>query len=298
MLVPMRYGMLPLGLGAVASSVSDGLAALAQLSVPALVRKALEIDHISVIELSMDIVHIVPGVLGSRHIQELCDLRDEMGHSYTVHLPIWSVELSSPNDAVRAASVKTVVDAIRHVGPLEPEAYVLHLTGSLASALLRMGLPESATPVVLTLVNRYSAQSLEEILVQSEIDPRLLAVENVSFPFAATRMVVDEFDTGICLDTGHILAKSSGDEPLLEFYRANRDRIVEIHLHDGYVSECGGVLVPKDHLPLGDGSLPIRAFFLRLVADRFSGPLVFELGESAVRKSLHRLVTEIPSALA
>ena len=60
------------------------------------------------------------------------------GLTYTVHLPLWSVEPSTPLTPVRQGSVEAVVQIIRATLPIEPEVYVLHATGALAAEFYNM----------------------------------------------------------------------------------------------------------------------------------------------------------------
>jgi sugar phosphate isomerase/epimerase len=145
-------------------------------------------------------------------------------------------------------------------------------------------------------IGSFAEKSLEEIITKTEIDPRKLAVENIEFPFEITRDAVDRFDTGICFDTGHVLSKQSGEETLFEFYKQHRDRIVEIHLHDGSFPE-GGRAFRTEHVALGQGEMPIREFLLELHNDSYSGPLVFELAPAEVRESLSMIRQEVPEVL-
>jgi sugar phosphate isomerase/epimerase len=224
-------------------------------------------------------------------------LKDEFGHSYTAHLPLWSIELATFNTPVRKGSVESVVESIKLAEPLEPEYYVLHSTGSLAGEFSRLDFKREMVNVICTAMAGFSATSVEEILAKSEIDPRRIAVENVEFPFEITRAVIDEYDLSICFDTGHLLAKFSGDESVLDFYKTHKDRITELHLNDGTYREVEGVGVPDDHLALGTGDLPVREFMSELVKDDFNGPMIFELTTDEAKQSLQKIQEVIPEAL-
>ncbi|UCH05044.1 MAG: sugar phosphate isomerase/epimerase, partial [Candidatus Thorarchaeota archaeon] len=224
------------------------------------------------------------------------ELKDELDLSYTAHLPFWAVELTSFNDYIRSGSVDSNVHSIRLVQSLEPEAYVLHSTGALAAEYSRQGFSERVNLVVQGYMNSFAMKSVEEIISKSEVDPRKLAIENVEFPFDFTRDIVDELNTSICFDTGHLLTKQCGDEPLSEFYRKHRDRITEIHLNDGLAEkdEAGG---HQDHLVLGTGDMPVREFLLELVKDNFEGPLIFEMPHEDAIESLSTIRNLVPEAL-
>jgi sugar phosphate isomerase/epimerase len=145
-------------------------------------------------------------------------------------------------------------------------------------------------------MTEFSMKSLEEIISKTEIDSRKLAIENIEFPFEFTRDIVDEYDTGICFDTGHALTKQSGDESVLDFYRQHRDRIVEVHLNDGIDTKTPGKY--EDHLVIGKGELPVRDFLLELKKDGFKGPLIFELTTEEVMESLDEIKKVVPEVLS
>ena len=277
--------------------IVDGVPDLSQFNIVEIVRDVLQMEHISVIEVSMDIAHIIPGSLTSKIITQLAELKDEFGRSYTVHLPLWSVELASFNEPVRKGSVESIVESIRLAEPLEPECYVLHSTGPLAAEFSKLDFSKAMVNVICMAMARFSARSVEEILTQTEIEPRQIAVENVEFPFEVTRSIIDEYDLSICFDTGHLLTKYSGDESVFEFYKEHKDRITELHLNDGTYREVEGVPIHEDHIALGTGELPVREFLEELLRDDFDGPMIFELTNEEVRQSLQLIEDLIPTAL-
>ncbi|MFX0044388.1 MAG: cobamide remodeling phosphodiesterase CbiR [Candidatus Hermodarchaeota archaeon] len=276
--------------------ISGSAPDFSRISMVEIVREAAAIEHIQAIEIPMEIEHMVPSSLTPEVVSELGELKDELGLSYTAHLPFWAIETSSFNDYIRSGSVDSNVHSIRLVENLEPEAYVLHSTGALAAEYSRQGFSESVNLVVQGYMNSFAMKSVEEIISKSEIDPRKLAIENIEFPFDLTREIVDELDTSICFDTGHLLTRQCGDEPLSEFYRKHRDRITEVHLNDGLAekSEAGGY---QDHLVLGTGDMPVREFLLELVKDKFEGPLVFEMPHEDAIESLNAIRNLVPEAL-
>ncbi len=248
----MRFGMVPLELRpAVDRLLSNGHLDLSLFDLPKFVSEASTIDHIQVIEITSDIHYIIPNSLTAQVVDKLAGLRDDLGVTYTVHLPLWSVEPASFNGHIRTASVDTIVEAIDLLSPLDPEAFVLHATGPLAAEFSRLTYTPEIMSLILGMMASYASQSVEEIITKSEISPRLLALENIEYPFEYMREIVDTYDTSICFDTGHLLTHYSGDEPVREFYRRHRDRIAEIHLHDGAFEVRDGVAIHSDHIPLG-----------------------------------------------
>ena len=293
----MRFGHTSLEFGRVANQiVSGGIPDFSKFNIVDHVRASLEIEHISVAEITAEIQYIIPNSLSEQAIQGLIDLKDELNNAYTVHLPLWSLELATFNEPIRKGGVQTVVDMIKMLEPIDPEAYVLHSTGALATEFSQLNIPKSSVDMISMLMAGFSATSIEEILSQSEVDPSKIAVENIEFPFDITRDVIDEYGLSICFDTGHLLSKQSGDESMLEFWKKHRDKIIELHLHDGRESKQGE-RYPVDHNSLGTGDLPVREFLMELVKDDFNGPIIFELTSEEVVESLKHIEEVVPEAL-
>ncbi len=280
---------MPLDFGEIMNNIlRDGTIDFSKFRFPEIVNRSIKrgFHHI---EITLDLSYVVPGSLNENIIDELGKIRDEKGVSYSVHLPLWSIEPASPNEHIRRASVESLIDSIELINALQPESYVHHSTGALAAEFSRLILPSAYGDLVNRSMASYSDQSVEELLSRTSIPSRRLALENVEFPFSLTRETVDRFDLSICFDTGHLLAGYSGKIPVLEFLQRHFDRIVELHLHDGFHREMGEQTVRRDHLPLGAGDLPISDLLGFLEGEGFSGPLVFELPFNETIKSLETI---------
>ncbi|MFW9887844.1 MAG: cobamide remodeling phosphodiesterase CbiR [Candidatus Thorarchaeota archaeon] len=293
----MRFGAVAIEfLPAVQRIMADGVPDFSRINLVDIVRDVVAIEHIEVIEFTIEMEHMVPSSITPEIISRLVDLKDELGISYTVHLPIWSIELASFNPFIRSGGVESICNSIKTAEPLAPEAYVLHASGSLAAEFLRNNHSEAMHLLICGYMTSFSMKSVEEIISKTEIDPRKLAIENIEFPFEFTRDVVDEYDTSICFDTGHALTKQSGDESVLELYTQHRDRIVEVHLNDGIDIKTPGEY--EDHLAIGKGELPVRDFLIELRKDDFKSPLIFELTTEEVIESLHTIREVVPEAFS
>ncbi len=90
----------------------------------------------------------------------------------------------------------------------------------------------------------------------------------------AQLMRENNFD--ITLDTTH-LAHSGGD--IINFFKKNKDRIVNIHLSDYKPHLFNGSIRPfrYKHLPLGKGILPIEAFLQLVKKEKYPGLLTMEI---------------------
>ncbi len=221
-------------------------------------------------EINADLHHVFPGMFSSETIHDLKTFLEKHDVTFSVHLPLWAIEPSAFCKKIRVASVDCLVDAINTFSPLNPTSWVLHLTGALASEFSRIPLPDQYKILTMKSFADRARESLLELLEKSGINSRTLAIENVEFPFKLYEPLLEELDLGVCFDTGHLLAGYSGDWDVMEFYEGYKDRIIEIHLHDG---QYPGI----DHQPLGKHDLPVKKFISTLARDQFQGPIVFEL---------------------
>ncbi|MBL7183913.1 MAG: sugar phosphate isomerase/epimerase [Anaerolineae bacterium] len=245
----------------------------------------------SLVELNTDLNVFFPDSFGLPTIRRLQALKESQGLSYTVHLPLWSVEPSTPVQWVREGSVEALVDAVLRLSPLEPEAYVLHATGALAAEFSTMAaIPDEARPLVIGMFQRHAAHSVEELLRRTALPSRAIAVETIGFPFDLTLALAEELDLSLCFDTGHVLAKFTGPISFEEALQRSLPRLAEVHLHDGYYrSQPDGTFRRDDHLPLGKGDLPLDFLLDTLKEAGFEGPIIFELTIEEAKASLEYL---------
>lgn len=300
-IMSLRFGRsIPEFQDAVRHMFIDGIPDFSRFDIVEFSRAAID-DGFSVLELSMDAKHIIPNSYTHESITHLAELKDNLGTSFSVHLPFWSVELASFNKHVQQGSVESTIEAINMVTPLEPETYVLHVTGGLAAEFTSLSFAENLGTIIASLLSAFSLSSLEEILSRTDLEPRKLAIENVQFPFAVTRELIDELDLSICFDTAHLLSRMSGTESIMDFYRNNKDRIAEIHLQDGTYREMDGVIAREDHVTLGHGLMGntvLREFLLELASDKFRGPIIFELPQDSTRESMDLIRKIVPEVLS
>lgn len=232
----------------------------------------------NLVELGGDLALFLPQTYAPPAIERLAELKAERGLSYTVHLPLWSVEPSTPLQPVREGSVQALVEAIQATISLDPEAYVLHATGALAAEFYRMRLPELARTMILRQFQNGARQSLQRIIAETGLSSRRLAIETIEFPFDLTLELANELDLSICLDTGHVLVGFSGPVDLYEALELCLPRLREVHLHDGpWQGPEQKIGYGQDHRILGRGDLDIPRFLDRLAQVNFAGPIIFEL---------------------
>jgi sugar phosphate isomerase/epimerase len=260
------------------------------MDVATLVERIADVGF-TLIELNTDLNVFFPDSFGLPTIRRLQALKESRGLSYTVHLPLWSVEPSTPVQWVRQGSVEALVDAVLRLAPLEPEAYVLHATGPLAAEFYTTtAIPDEARPLVLGMFQRHAAHSVEDLLRRTRLPSRAIAVETIEFPFDLTLALAEEFDLSLCLDTGHVLAKYPGPVTFEEALQRSLPRLAEIHLHDGYYHPQPDETFRRgDHLPLGEGDLPLDFLLDTLKEAEFEGPVIFELTIQEAKASLDYL---------
>ncbi|MBI4788988.1 MAG: TIM barrel protein [Chloroflexi bacterium] len=232
----------------------------------------------NVIELGGDLAMFFGEAFDRATIERLKALKEKNGLSFTVHLPLWSVEPSTPLLPVRQGSVRAVADIIRATLPLEPEVYVLHAYGALASEFFRMRLAETARALILQQFQLGAMASIKTILAETGIPSRQLAVETVEFPFEMTLALAEQLDLSMCFDTGHVLSGFSGPVEFFDALERCLPRLAEVHLHDSPLqTDQTKIEYGKDHQPLGTGDLDLARLLDRLQAANFGGPIIFEL---------------------
>ena len=237
------------------------------------------------VELGGDLGMFLPNVYSPASVEKLAALKAG-GLSYTVHLPLWSVEPSTPLTPVRQGSVDAVVQIIQATHPIEPEVYVLHATGALAAEFYNMKISEMARRLILHQFQEGARASVKSILEQTGLPSRKLAIETIEFPLDLTLDLAEEFDLSVCLDTGHVLAGFPGWFDFFEVVEKLVPRLAEVHLHDSKKMPQGVRGYGEDHKPLGHGDLELGRFLDCLDAANFKGPLVFELNVNEALESL------------
>ena len=280
----MRFGIMAMQLGELIPPQADQLPAQEALAnvmafdQAALVAKLAGFGF-SPIELGADLAMVLPHILAPEAVEKLAAIKGQHNLSYTVHLPLWSIEPASLHAPVRLGSVQALVNAVRATLPLEPEVYVLHATGALAAEFYRMNLPDLAKNFMMRQFQAAAGESIAAILAETSLPSRQLAIETIEFPFDLTLELADELDLSLCLDTGHVLVGFSGPIGLFEALERCLPRLAEVHLHDGpWQGPERKIGYGKDHQPLGTGDLDVARFLAALEQAAFDGPIIFELG--------------------
>ena len=276
----MRFGIMEMQLGLLIPNgvPPDQIAARVAAFDHAALTRQVAASGFKTIELAGDLGLFFPSAYSPQAVDKLAALKQELGLSYTLHLPLWSVEPSTPLLPVRLGSSRVLIDVINATRKLEPEDYVFHATGALAAEFYRMRLPETARALLLRQFQSTAQESLQRILRETGLPSRKLAIETIEFPFDLTIELAESLDVSMCLDTGHVLSGFAGEIDLFDALQRMLPRLSQLHLHDAPQWHTGTPIVyGKDHQPLGAGNLPVGQLLDRLGAAHFNGPLVFEL---------------------
>jgi len=288
----LRFGIRPFEFRDFIGMIKKGKIDISSVNYTDVVKDSLQ-DKFTHFEVTADLAYVLPGLLSEEVINQLTEFKNRNNYSCSVHLPLWSIELASPNERIKNASIKCLVDAIELTKKLDPICWVIHATGAMISEFVTIQLPDFAKSFVTSIFASTAQESLAQIIDFTNISPRKLAVENIEFPFREMEECIQALDLSICFDTGHLLAGYSGEwgGGVIEFYEMYRDRIVEFHLHDG--------MKPRiDHKPLGECELPVNELLKKLLDANFQGPIVFELNLDEVKKSMDYIHEIIPEALS
>ncbi len=293
----MRFGVMAMQLGlllpAEGASPESVRELAARFDIAQLVARLADAG-LRTLELNTELELFLPGCYDEAAVRRLAELKRVRGLTYTVHLPLWSIEPATPEPRVREASVTALAEAVQRMEVLAPEVYVLHTTGALAAEFHRLQLPEAARALVLERFQSQARRSLAALLARTGVAPRRFALENVEYPLELTMALAREFDCSLCLDCGHLLAGYSGRHDFQTAVEQMLPRLAEVHLHDGHRRNG----LPADHLRLGLGDLPLEWLLDRLTEARFTGPLVLEQTMEDALSSVARVQTLRPGLLA
>lgn len=299
----MRFGIMEMQLEALippGKPPQEIMATLAQFDHASLA-KSLNKSGFNPIELGGDLGMFLPQSYSPESIQKLLEFKQKSSVDFTCHLPLWSVEPSTPLTPVRRGSVQAVVEIINATLPLGIESYVLHATGALAAEFYQMHLPDIGKAIILRQFQAGALESVRSILEQTGIPSRKLAVETLEFPFELTLEIAEQADTSICLDVGHVLVGFSGEVELFDVLEKVLPRLGEVHLHDAPYQGTGAnrkIAYGKDHSVLGTGDLDVPRLLNRLMEAKPGVPIIFELKIHEALESLNYIRKICPQALA
>ena len=246
------------------------------------------------IEISGEAVAVLPGELQGKFREEaaggLRELHEKDGVTFSVHLPFMGgVNFTTSIDSIRHASVDVLKDITDQCSPLEPLAYVFHVSGLLED-LMGVGLRDEQ---VVEAYLAYAAESLERIV--EFIPAGKLCIENLEYiAFDKLFPLVEKFGTRVCMDVGHIRLRK---EDIGEFVKTYGPYLGHVHMHDVSYKLFGKrVTVMDDHQGLGTGIIDVDAVIQMLRAAGFDGPVVLEVHSADPIRSIGILKAAIEKA--
>jgi sugar phosphate isomerase/epimerase len=182
-------------------------------------------------------------------VQALRDLAEEHGLSYTMHLPT-DLALGAASKSERQEGIAEILRLLDQLAPLGPQSFDLHL-------VREQELPEAAW-----LENL--AASLRELSGALGEEKRLVAVENIEYPYGLVAPLVAEYGFSVCLDLGHLVHYGHDLEEGLGLL----PQVRHLHYH--------GVQDGRDHQTLFDAE-QARMLGKRLAAAGYDGVVTLEM---------------------
>lgn len=182
-------------------------------------------------------------------VQVLRDLAEEHGLSYTVHLPT-DLALGAVSRRERQEGITEILRLLDQLAPLGPQSFDLHL-------IREQDVPEAAW-----LDNL--AASLRDLAGVLGEEKRLVAVENIEYPYSLVAPLVAECGFSVCLDLGHLVHYGHD----LEEGMGLLPQVRHLHYH--------GVQDDRDHQALTDAE-QARMLGKRLAEVGYDGVVTLEM---------------------
>ncbi|MFA5654529.1 MAG: cobamide remodeling phosphodiesterase CbiR [Desulfomonilia bacterium] len=206
---PTMKGGFPFRLGATSYILEDDLVPNCRFLGPL-------VDDIELVLFESDEISNLPD---KEIIDSLTGIKAEHSITYTVHLPL-DTELGSLDEEVRRRSVEKCLRVIKLTFPLSPFAYVVHFHGE-----MRGNVPARDITGWLDALDKSALGLLE-----SGVDPCLLCVETLDYPFELVAPIVTRHGMSVCLDAGHLAFFGYPLEEYLDRYLPE-SRAVHLHGH-------------------------------------------------------------------
>lgn len=193
----------------------------------------------------------------TEEIDELASLSRDLDVTYNIHLPV-DISLTDRSRSKRLLAIDTVVRVVELCAPLNPTTHTLHLDCNI----------EPSDQEALRKWRKIACESLE-ILSSSLVDPSVISIETLHYPFEYICDLADRSGMDICVDAGHLILHGYSIDDIFQKYR---HKIPLIHLHGvDFSSEP-----PKDHQSLD--KTPQELFSSTLnVLKQFNGVVSLEV---------------------
>lgn len=192
-------------------------------------------------------------------VVELCEVGDL---DLLVHLPFVDLDLGTPRERIREASIDEQRACIRAAAEMGAEKATLHAS---THATPPEWDREAVLPNVLEsirILDAYAADRDVEVCVEN-LPGVLPTIHDFEEIFAAT-------DAAMTLDTGHARVDGMDDEDVASFLEAHRDRVSHVHVNDSRTAA-------DEHVPAGSGTQDFSVSLAPLVDSDWSGTLSIEV---------------------
>lgn len=186
---------------------------------------------------------------------------DEADLDLVVHLPFADLDLGSPRDRIREASIEELKACLRTAARAGTEKAVLHASTDATP-------PEWQSSDVLPRLFA-SVRELDGFAVDRDVE---LCVENLPDRLVSVHEgdeLLDATDASLTFDTGHARVDGLAADEMATFLADRRDRVSHVHVNDSRT--------PADeHVPTGSGTVDFATAFEPL-RDGWTGTMSLEV---------------------
>jgi len=211
------------------------------------------VDDIELVLFESDAISNLPS---KREIAELKSIAESYNAGFTIHLPT-DRKAGSASTTERQGFRDAARRVIDLTSPLTPHGWVLHLEGITFQAAQAE-------------IDIWKTRCLEIVSDLSDATgaSRLIAIENLAYPFACNVSIASECNTMLCLDVGHLWVAQ--DQSWKTICKDVLSSTSIIHLH--------GVESGNDHISLRRGNDKQIELFLDMLKDySYTGVLTLEV---------------------
>ena len=142
----MKLGITPLRVEKIISIANEGkgLEGFSNFKFSDLVEEAAQIGF-KHLEITSDLFQALPISVNEGELSRLKKIKNRYNITYSMHLPIMSIELASPNNFIREGSINSLIYAFNSFKPIEKDIdiFVIHPTGAFTSEIMDMEVEQS-----------------------------------------------------------------------------------------------------------------------------------------------------------
>jgi len=194
-------------------------------------------------------------------VRSLLSLSQDQDFTYNIHLPL-DVSLACAASEKQQKAVETLLRVIDRFHPLTPTTHTLHL--EMPADVKK----DMANQRMLAKWTDNICQGLERLL-KTIVDPSIISIETLDYPFTLIESLVSDFNLSVCIDAGHQIKYNTD---LVQTFEKHQSRTSIIHLH--------GVAFGDDHIKdhTSLDQLPEKYFNqVQTILERFTGVVSLEV---------------------